>query len=385
MTWPANLTPTPFPTLPTPARRPGDEETRPRASALRMGGRLVWLAYLALYFTPWVFQPPSRRELVAGLLGTAVFLAVYADGLRSKRSPLWHALASAGIGFTLSPFGGAWSVFNCYGATFAARMRPRRRATATLVWLQLALTAFGLLTRQPWTAWVSGIFFGSLIGFGVLWQKELEEKNRQLEQAQGEVRALATTAERERIARDLHDLLGHTLTVVAVKAELAQRLCDRDVEAARREMQELAAIARGALTEVRTAVVGMKGASLVSELARAEQALSAAGVRVQVRNRAVGGDPRREAVITMALREAVTNVIRHAHATACTIEVDCAPDGELTLSVSDDGRGGALVEGSGLSGMRTRLEAAGGSLRLESGAAGLHLTATLPAAPGLRA
>ena len=375
----------PVPKLQTPPRPAGDEETRPRASARRLDGRIVWLAYLALYFTPWLFQAPSRRELIAGLVGTGVFLAVYADGLRSQRSPVPHALASAAIGFALSPFGGAWSVFNVYGASFAARLRPRRRATLMLVGLQLGLAAFGLVTHQPWPAWVSGLFFGSLIGFGVLWQKELEEKNRQLEQAQGEVRALATTAERERIARDLHDLLGHTLTVVAVKAELAQRLCDRDMEAARREMQELAAIARGALTEVRTAVVGMRGASLVSEIARAEQALSAAGVRAHVRNEAAGGDPRREAVITMALREAVTNVIRHAHAHTCTIEVDCTSNGELRLSVSDDGRGGALVEGSGLSGMRTRLEAAGGSLAVESGAAGLRLLATLPAAPGPRA
>ena len=360
----------------------GGEPTR--WTRLRLSGRLIWLAYLALYFAAWVFRAPSSREVVAGLAGTAVFLAIYADGLRTRRPLLFHALASAGVGFALSPFGGAWSVFNVFGASFAGRIRPRRRATVVLVCLQLALAAFGLLTRQPWPAWVSGIFFGALIGFGVLWQSELEEKNRQLEQAQGEVRALATTAERERIARDLHDLLGHTLTVVAVKAELAQRLCDRDLVAARREMQELAVIARDALTEVRTAVVGMKGASLASEVERAERALSAAGVQVQVRSQAAGADPQREAVMTMALREAVTNVIRHAHAKVCRIGVESTPDGELRLSVMDDGRGGAVTEGSGLSGMRTRLEAAGGSLTVESGSAGLRLLASLPAAPGAR-
>ncbi len=348
-------------------------------------GRLVWLAYLALYFTPWLFQPPRRPEMIAGLAGTAVFLAIYADGLRPGRSTMLHAVASAGIGFALSPFGGAWSVFNVFGASFAARVRPRRRATVMLVGLQLALAAFGLATRQPWPAWVSGIFFGALIGFGVLWQKELEEKNRQLEQAQGEVRALATTAERERIARDLHDLLGHTLTVVAVKADLAQRLCDRDLDAARAEMQDLAAIARDALAQVRTAVVGMKGASLASEVERAERALSAAGVQARVSNRLAAGDPEREAVITMALREAVTNVIRHARANVCTIAVESTPDGEMRLSVTDDGRGGAVAEGSGLSGMRARLEAAGGSFRVESGREGLQLTASLPGAAGWRA
>ena len=172
----------------------------------------------------------------------------------------------------------------------------------------MTLVVFGLVTRQPWPAWVSGLFFGAMIGFGALWQSELEDKNRQLEQAQGEVRVLAAAAERERIARDLHDLLGHTLTVVAVKADLAERLCDRDLEAARREMRDLAAVARDALSEVRTAVVGMKGASLAVEIERAGRALSAAGVRAEVRGATAGGDPQREAVIAMALREAVTNV-----------------------------------------------------------------------------
>jgi two-component system sensor histidine kinase DesK len=355
------------------------------APRLRKAGRFIWLAYLALYYAPWLGERPSLQAVVAGLAGTLVFLGVYTHGTLTKRAPLAHAAASAAIGFALSPFGGAWSVFNVYGASFAARMRPRSRAMTALVGLQLALAAFGLLTRQVWPAWVSGIFFGSLIGFAVLWQSELEEKNRQLEEAQAEVRALATMAERERIARDLHDLLGHTLTVVAVKAELAQRLCDRDIAAARREMQELAATARLALGEVRAAVTGMAGASLTVEIDRAERALAAAGVRVQVRNDVACGDSRREAVITMALREAVTNVIRHAHAKVCTIGVESTPDGELRLSVADDGRGGTVAEGSGLLGMRSRLAAAGGTLRIESGSSGLQIVATLPAAPSARA
>ena len=350
----------------------------------KLCGRLVWLAYLALYFAPWAFERPSSKEVIAGLLGTAVFLAVYVEGLRPRRSLVFHALVSAGVGFALSPFGGAaWCFSTFLGSSCAAGAWPRRRATILLVSLQVVLLVFGLATRQPWPAWVSGIFFGALIGFGALWQSELEEKNRQLEQAQGEVRALATAAERERIARDLHDLLGHTLTVVAVKAELAERLCERDLEAARREMQELAAIARNALTEVRTAVVGMNGASLAAEVERAERALCAAGVQAIVSSDAAGGDPRREAVVTMALREAVTNVIRHAQARICTIVVESTPDGGMRLSVADDGRGGDVAEGSGLSGMRKRLEAAGGALQVESGAAGLRLTASLPAAPGL--
>jgi two-component system, NarL family, sensor histidine kinase DesK len=109
-------------------------------------------------------------------------------------------------------------------------------------------------------------------------------------------------------------------------------------------------------------------------------------VKAQVRGAAAGADPRREAVIAMALREAVTNVIRHAGARTCDIVVECAPDGGMALSVADDGRGGALEEGSGLLGMRRRLEAAGGALCVEGGAGGgLRLRASLPAARSMRA
>jgi two-component system sensor histidine kinase DesK len=122
----------------------------------------------------------------------------------------------------------------------------------------------------------------------------------------------------------------------------------------------------------------MKGASLASEVRRAERALGAAGVQAHIHAAPDAGDPQQEAVITMALREAVTNVIRHAGAETCTIQVESRPDGELRLSVSDDGRGGALAEGFGLTGMRTRLEAAGGRLMVESGAQGVQLMASLP-------
>jgi two-component system, NarL family, sensor histidine kinase DesK len=351
---------------------------------MKLSGRLVWLAYLLLYFAPWAFEPPTPTRALAALVGTAAFLVIYGHGLRARRSYVPHALACAGIGFALSPFGAAWSVFNVFASSFAARSRPRRTATILLVALQAALLVFGLVTHQPWPAWVSGVFFGALIGFGGLWQSELEEKNRQLEQAQGEIHALAAAAERERIARDLHDLLGHTLTVVAVKAELAERLCERDVQAARREMQDLAGVARSALTEVRTAVVGMRGASLAAELERAERALSAAGVQAEVRADTLAADPRREAVLAMALREAVTNVIRHAEARTCTIVVETTPEDALSLSVADDGRGGPVAWGSGLSGMRTRLEAAGGALLVQSGPVGLTLTASLAAASSSR-
>ena len=242
----------------------------------------------------------------------------------------------AGIGFLLSPLGGAWSVFNVYASSLAARSLERRAAVLALALLQVTLVGFGLAVRAPWEVWAAGVFFGVMTGFGVLLQADLEARNRRLVSVQGEVRRLAASAERERIGRDLHDLLGHTLTLVAVKADLAARLCDRDPLAARREMEEVAAAAREALGEVRTAVVGMNGASLALEIERARVMLAAAKVDAQIRADAASPDARREAVLAMALREAVTNVIRHAGATCCTIGVDDDGSG-LRLSVRDDG------------------------------------------------
>lgn len=344
----------------------------------RFASRFVWLVYLVIYVLPWFVRKPSSIEVVAFLLATTAFLAIYVDAYRrDARTTLPHVAAMAGIGFLLSPFGGAWSVFNVFASSLAARSSDRRRAVWVLAFLQASLIAFGLAVGAAWEVWASGVFFGVMSGFGVLMQADLEARNRRLVEAQEEVRRLAASAERERIARDLHDLLGHTLTLVAVKADLAARLCDRDLPAARREMEEVAAAARDALSEVRTAVTGMKGASLALEIERARAMLGAAKVEAHIRADAPSQDPNREAVLAMALREAVTNVIRHAQATCCTIGLDADRDG-LRLSVRDDGRGGPIQEGSGLSGMRARLLAAGGRLDVESGAQGVRITAWLP-------
>jgi len=339
-------------------------------------GRLVWLVYLVLYPSTYLYVRPTSVEIFAGVVGIGVFLPLYLHSVFGRpRSQLPYVIAFALIGFALSPFRGVWSVFNVYAASAAGRLRPRRTLVIVVIALQVALTAFGLTIGQPWYYWIWGLFFGIMAGFGTGWQSEA--KNQQLEAAQGEVRAMAETAERERIARDLHDLLGHTLTLVAVKAELAARLVERDVGAARREMEEVAEAARGALGEVRAAVAGMRGAAFGVELDRAKRMLTAADVETEVDAVISMGDPEREAVLAMALREAVTNVIRHARAQRCHIRLE-ATASSYRLQVDDDGRGGDLCEGSGLTGMRARLAAAGGGLDITSDNHGTRLTVSLP-------
>lgn len=351
--------------------------------ALRRGSWLIFLAYLPFYFLAWLFRRPDTLELVASFAGLFVFLALVAViWVRNSRTGLWEVLVMFAIGLTLSRFNTGWTVYTIFAMSFAARITPRRHAVVVLVVLEIALVAmWPLLPRYSLPIWLSGLVFGAITGFASLTQADMMRKNEELALAHDEVRTLAAMAERERISRDLHDLLGHTLTLVAVKAELAARLVSRDAEAAEREMQAVATAARDALAEVRTAVVGMRGASLISEAERAKQSLASANVAVEVSLEDVDGDPRSEAVFAMALREAVTNVIRHAGATRCTIRFEVRA-ASLRLTVADDGAGaggsGKLNEDSGLKGMRARLAAIGGTLDVTSDHTGTRLLASAP-------
>ncbi len=349
------------------------------SGVVRRRWSLVFLSYIPFYFIAWFFRKPGTVEIIASIVGVIVFLGLFWRIWRQRGCPVvWQVLAIFGIGMALSPFSTGWSVYTIYSMSFAARLSSRRTAIRTMLALEVGLLVVGMVFyRHNWPTWGAGVLFGAITGFGSLMQADVERKNRELSVAHEEVRALATMAERERISRDLHDLLGHTLTLVAVKAELAAKLVSRDAEAAEREMQSVAATAREALSEVRTAVVGMKGASLAFELDKARQALAAANVQAEVSALTADGHPGQEAVLAMALREGVTNVIRHAGATRC--EISLLPTAkELVLSISDDGKGGRLVEGSGLKGMRARLFAIGGALDIKSDKSGTRLTVTAP-------
>jgi two-component system, NarL family, sensor histidine kinase DesK len=177
---------------------------------------------------------------------------------------------------------------------------------------------------------------------------------------------MALVAERERVARDVHDVLGHSLTVVTVKAELAHRLVDGHPERAKAELAQIQSLTREALAELRATVAGLRVARLGDELAAARAALADAGVSAQLPADASVVDPRHRIVLAWVLREAVTNVVRHSGATSCRIDL-----GPSVLSVTDDGQGcSGQVEGNGLRGARERVAAAGGALSVGPGPGG---------------
>ncbi len=186
-------------------------------------------------------------------------------------------------------------------------------------------------------------------------------------------------AERERIARDLHDVLGHTLSLIILKSELASKLADRDPQRARQEIRDVERISREALSEVRQAVRGYR-AGLQHELDGAAEMLRAASIVLTTQLDPIPLAPAQEAILALALREAVTNVVRHADAKRCTIGLGRTGD-EIRLFVSDDGRGGTREDGAGVTGMRERIAALGGSV-IRDGSRGTTLTVTLPLASG---
>ena len=223
---------------------------------------------------------------------------------------------------------------------------------------------------------VPALIFTIVTGAANIFDAERERVQRRLRRADEEIERLAALAERERIARDLHDLLGHTLSVIVVKSELAARLAEREPARARDEMREVERIGREALAEVRAAVAGYRAHGLRGELEGARHALEAAGVEARVEADLPALPIAYESALALALRESVTNVVRHSGARHATIRIGV--EGlSVVLEVTDDGHGGSGPEGAGLTGMRERIAALGGAVQRDGGP-GMRVRVSLP-------
>ncbi|MDW8426915.1 MAG: sensor histidine kinase [Meiothermus sp.] len=351
--------------------------------------RYLWLVYLLPAFIPLLASPGvGLADWLPTLLGLGLFLPLYLRSYRLEGSSLWPYLGGlALLGLLFSQFNPYLSVFFVYAAAGAAYLgHPRQTWAALGGLLALVLLSGTLYGLRGWNplgfAFVSALVFVPLVGALGLLEAERRRYQEQLLAAQEENRRLAALAERERIARDLHDLLGHTLTLISRKAELAARLARVDPERALGEMQEVERISREATRQVRQAVQGYQSPGWLGELAGARLALEAAGVALDYLAEPVALEPLQEEVLARALREAVTNVVRHSGARRCTVRL-FESDGAVILEVRDDGRGGAFRPGTGLKGMQARLEALGGGLEA-SGEQGFSLRAWLPRAQVLQ-
>jgi two-component system, NarL family, sensor histidine kinase DesK len=182
--------------------------------------------------------------------------------------------------------------------------------------------------------------------------------NHALDEARAQVATLAAEGERNRIARDLHDLLGHSLTTITVKAGLAKRLADHDPARAAVEIGEVEELARRALTDVRAAVSNYRNVTLTTELATAQEVLRATGIHARVLSPTDVVDTDLQELFGWVVREGITNVVRHSQGTTCTVTL-----GARSIEITDDGPGRLIAgSGNGISGLRERVGAVGGSV-----------------------
>lgn len=342
----------------------------------------VWVLYLAFVFLTPVIGEYGGASMWAGSVAAAVvFLPLYVagywyDGWRQ----LAVALGIAAIGVWLAPINAGASVFFIYAAYFGGMaFRQPLRGLAVVAGLLLVVAATTYL-RAP------NVYFAGPAGLGVLvlgllgshYARRHAEMG-ELRMARAEIETLARIAERDRIAGDLHDLLGQTLSLIVLKSELTAALVRRDPARAETEAEEVQRIAREALTEVRMAVRGYRvgsGAGLQRQLDRAAEVLEVAGVGLEIEGGpdllAARLDAAREGVLALAIREAATNIVRHARARRCKI-IFFDDEPEHGVEIVDDGRGLVGGSGHGLRGMRERVEAQAGAMTLEGGPDGTRL------------
>ncbi|HEY9287920.1 MAG TPA: sensor histidine kinase [Candidatus Dormibacteraeota bacterium] len=332
------------------------------------------VAFLAFYILPiWVIlaQPSIIRDrgpALGLLLGSAAVWIWFWLRVCGGPDEGWREVAVAlgaflvGVFTLMTPpaYGTLWIyVVIMVGAAYPWRVAALLVAAASLTGgaLDVVRGSGGLIAS-------SEVINAAIVGAVAIAGRLLLETNRELSQAREQIARLAVGEERLRFARDLHDLLGHSLSVIALKSELAGRLLTRSPELAEREVGDIEKVARDALREVRDAVAGYRQPTLAAELAGAREALTAAGIDCRIEGEADGLPPAIEAVLAWAVREGATNVARHSQAKRCSIRMS-QKAGQASVEVTDDGRGGTPQPGSGLHGLDERVRERGGTLQAE--------------------
>src|SRR5271157_3570871 len=343
-----------------------------------------WMPLIWLPFMIWFFLDPFWKH--AGLLHWAwntvsglFFIVLYLQAFsRPGRVRNICIVLMVLMGAVFIPLNGGAIGLLIYAAA-AGGFNTKFRWVAALLAVELVILLFyAARLHMEVGNWVSMGLLIILVGLGNHHWALSHCHDEKMRLAHEELEHLAKVAERERIARDLHDLLGHTLSLITLKAELARKLVDRDPQRAKQEMHDVEQTSRAALAEVRETISGYRGQGLAAELIRARKTLETAGVTVDCDASEVPLSPAQETVLALALREAVTNVVRHAQAQRCSVRL--SRDQEVcTLEIADNGRGADTPEGNGLRGMRERLEAIGGSLQRRC-EAGTRLVIHLPLA-----
>ncbi|MFI6901776.1 sensor histidine kinase [Nonomuraea sp. NPDC050394] len=336
----------------------------------------VFLIFLLWPLPDFLERGPGAPTTAFVFAGIAAFAALYLRTVWSAqagRTRPWCLAALYGVAVALTPALDDLWIFAALFFLIAALFCTFARITAlVLCGVTIAAATAALSAATLW--WIplqAVVFTGAMDAF-----IRLEAANRALKAANAETERLAVDNERLRFSRDLHDILGHALSAMTLKSQLAGRLIGLDPGRARSEIGEVEDLSRRALDDVRDAVAGYRALCLDDELATAGRTLSAAGVLLSVAHAPI--PPGAGSLLAWVVREGTTNVVRHSRARACLIRLGVS-GGHAFVEVTDDGHAGEPGPcGSGLRGLAERLEAAGGTLRRAHGAHGFTLRAALP-------
>jgi two-component system, NarL family, sensor histidine kinase DesK len=332
----------------------------------------VWIYAFGLVFLLFAIvaipdDDPSRAELAWRILLVVViavgYLATAWVADCSLRTRWLYIGGYVGVLLLSYPTWG-WSLvgYGAYVAIMMATLLPWRQSRIAVVVLGLLIAATIPFGGGETAVYISVVAAGMGLATGA--GMEAGAAQGRAQRAEQRVATLSVAAERERIGRDLHDILGHSLTAISIKAGLAARLVDLDPAAAKAQIAEIEQVSRQALADVRTTASGMHEVRLATEIASARSVLLAAGIESRMPSAL---PPLRDGLSELmgyVVREAVTNVVRHSRAEVCAIVVE-----STAVEVRDDGRGlpSGVRSGSGLVGLRRRVEDAGGTLQVGAG------------------
>ncbi|WP_314172230.1 sensor histidine kinase [Streptomyces winkii] len=353
----------------------------------------IWMVYLGAPVSDLFDGGHSALATGLAALGLVAFVAVYVTLIFRHTRPHeeWRLVhGSLGVMLLLAvvpslTLGLPWLVLFVYFSVAAGAVLPPRRSRWVIPGAVAVLVALGTHVDAGAELWPALFIPALLGGFAMVGVRQMIRTTRELREARATVAHLAASEERLRLARDLHDLLGHSLSVITLKSELAKRMLPGDPEAAAGQVADIERVSRQALVDVREAVSDYRRPTLQVELASAGTALGAAGITAHLppASALLGGlHPDQESALAWALREACTNVVRHSGATRCTVTLAEQADETVCLSVTDNGRGADAPQGNGLTGLAERLALADGALETGPGVrGGFQLRAVVPARP----
>ena len=376
----------------------GDERRGPVSRLFRT----AWLVFVAYPIIVLIADRPDLIETVLVIVGVGSFVALLAFAARAPDSRsrasligpviVLILLAVATVLVLRDPNSGFYP-FYFYASTGASALMPPRRAVGLMVLSGiLAGLVIWTVSYDLATAIVQGVSV-TIIGVTIFSTAQVRRTNRELVQARHELARLAVADERARIARDLHDTLGQSLSVITLKSELAGRLLPDEPERARSEVGDIERVAREAMASIRETVGGYRRPTLEAELAAARETLAAADITPSIETVEEGLPPVVDAVLAWTVREGITNVVRHSNARHVRIRIGRRADW-AEATITDDGSGlvrGDVITGndddraaagSGLIGLSERVTALGG--RFEAGlvaGGGFRLDVALPLEP----